>query len=633
MGGMRAFASFQVLLLHYLGAFLPAAAGVSIVAHYRWEKSFIHSPLFFLADGYFAVGLFFLMSGFVLAPSFIRSDLGLTRNVAKRVLRLGVPVLAAVVFAMALLMAMPEAKHQAAALSQSTWLDTLYLAPLRFVDGLKHAVVSVVAGNQGISVFPPGSMIARWLKAPPLAFSVDPPVWTLHWELWGSLLVLGMAQVYRRVPRPVFWVVFAGVFALCGTSFLSLFLVGFALYLARNAILRRSVAGTALGLGLMAAGIAVVLVPTPQGIPAYLNGLPGLHILDAYQFQSELGAVLVFAGVLLNCHVRDWLSTRPMVALGRISFSLYLIHFPVLVTVAALVFRQVLPYGYLQAAVAALFAGTACTLVIAIAFERLADRPALELSRMVGGLFRTPAASSRRRAVLSPRVIGPAVVLGVALLEVVGGFTFFAVRPSMATHTDSRSVLASAAHQPDGPGAVTAATAATAAKTKAVIIGDSHGWLWTLYAPDLPNLSRAGEPTDGVASTIPAALALHPRYVVVFSGSIDLTIGQSWQGLAATLRDMVAKIKAGGATPILCEVPTYTRTMNTAPWIGLGLFPKSVGSVVVLKGADQVASLNAAMHQMGVPVVDVPPGHSIDGMHLSSDGYKILNQELQAITG
>src|ERR1700688_4423193 len=91
---IRGLAALQVLLLHFLGAFapdlvvsLPAGAGIA---------GYIHlSPLYFLYDGYSAIYIFFALSGYVLTRAFERHLANPSSQVLARVVRLGLPALAA----------------------------------------------------------------------------------------------------------------------------------------------------------------------------------------------------------------------------------------------------------------------------------------------------------------------------------------------------------------------------------------------------------------------------------------------------------------------------------------------------------------------------------------------------------
>jgi peptidoglycan/LPS O-acetylase OafA/YrhL len=77
---------------------------------------------------------------------------------------------------------------------------------------------------------------------------------------------------------------------------------------------------------------------------------------------------------------------RPVMRwLGKLSFSLYLVHFPLLFTCVAAHFTvldRFLPYG-LSVTIASL-TGIAISLLTAIPFERWIDRPAIRLSRTAG---------------------------------------------------------------------------------------------------------------------------------------------------------------------------------------------------------------------------------------------------------
>ena len=413
IGGMRSLAAGQVVILHYLAAFLPVAAGFAGATHFAWERHFSQSPLFYVFDGYLGVGLFFLLSGFVLAPSFTKSRLGFTGNLVKRCIRLGLPVLVAVALAEGLLLAIPEARHQAATISQSTWLSSLFQGPRSFGYAIKDAMGSMLVGNAGVSVFSQFPALAGRLKPPSLTVANDPALWTLHWEIWGSALLMVVSLAYRRWSGTwLFWLGFGMLTALCGTSFLSLFLVGFALYVGRDQLLnRRTPAAFGAGVVLLAAGMALVIVhPGMAALGRFLDGLPGMRPISAFYFEEELGATLVFTSVLLMPQVRSALSVRPMARFGELSFSMYLLHFPIMVTIAALVFRAAQGLGYLPAVLLAALVGILVAFGAAIPFERWVDRNSSELAGRAGKAVRRALGGPRSTPVTprsSPRFAGP----------------------------------------------------------------------------------------------------------------------------------------------------------------------------------------------------------------------------------
>jgi peptidoglycan/LPS O-acetylase OafA/YrhL len=98
---------------------------------------------------------------------------------------------------------------------------------------------------------------------------------------------------------------------------------------------------------------------------------------NLYQFQSQLAAIALYFGVLCCPLVWRPLESAPCRHLGRLSFSIYLLHFPILFTLVSLTFTA------LPSIIAVFVLFLAITLLAAIAFERLIDRPAIALSRWV----------------------------------------------------------------------------------------------------------------------------------------------------------------------------------------------------------------------------------------------------------
>jgi peptidoglycan/LPS O-acetylase OafA/YrhL len=233
------------------------------------------------------------------------------------------------------------------------------------------------------------SIFRPLLTLAPITVSLDIPLWTIHIEFWGSLLVILVCAAYRRLPKNFFWPIFAVLLGCTGYGFFSLFLVGFALFTVRDRLLRchgplYRVAGIAM--------IATAIVVSSSVHPDWLNPLAAAlnHIAPTPMFgssvlQPQLCTIVLFVGVILLGQNRRWLESKWMLWLGRISFSLYLIHFPILFTATFLVFKMLvmhLSYGF-----AALVSGAIMlpiTLVAAHYFERYIDRIAIAWSRRVG---------------------------------------------------------------------------------------------------------------------------------------------------------------------------------------------------------------------------------------------------------
>ncbi|CAN7711148.1 acyltransferase family protein [Pseudoduganella sp. LjRoot289] len=389
--GLRGVAACQVLLLHYCAAFLPVLARVPGSAHFEAEAALSRSPLFALFDGYSSVYLFFVMSGFVLAPSFQYASAGAARLLAKRTLRLFLPVAAAGLLAVALLLLLPDAHQAAQGTAQSGWLAALGHNPLGAAAVARDVLLnSMLTGYVGSSLFEGWSGWPALLAPAAIDQALNAPMWTLHVEFWGSLLVLGLALLRRSLPGRAFWLPFGALALAAGTSHYQLFMLGFLLYQLRAPLLAPAVQGQGrgrtlawLGGALAALGLAICVAKDVKAASLLLAALRPLTLMQAasdFHWQSQLGAALIFVGVLMCAPLRRGFEGGLALWLGKVSFSVYLLHFPLLLTVGCLVFAGLAPVSYGLACAAALLLGGAATFAAAAVFQRQVDRRSVRLA-------------------------------------------------------------------------------------------------------------------------------------------------------------------------------------------------------------------------------------------------------------
>ncbi len=325
------------------------------------------------------------MSGFVLAQSFIASDLSEGRTAVKRFLRLWLPVVAAGIFAAMLYPAIARFRAEVLATSGSEWLSRAYHNPMTISSLVTDiGFSSMLIGYDGVSILqsilaPLGQRLFL-----PISFALNPPMWTLHGEFYGSMLVLLLASAYRHLPRFAFWVLIPLTIATTGASQLSLFVAGFILYLWREWLFaRRGIAWNGAAFVLVGVGVWICIhrnVGHVFRLDAWLVRYTYLHALNDNHFQSSLGALFVFVGVTINGHFRKLLGTSPLRFLGRLSFSVYLLHFPIMLSFGCGLFALLVPYDYILAALISTVAGTILSLIAAVLMEKFVDRPAIRVS-------------------------------------------------------------------------------------------------------------------------------------------------------------------------------------------------------------------------------------------------------------
>jgi peptidoglycan/LPS O-acetylase OafA/YrhL len=377
---IRGLAALQVLLLHLLAAFAPEfvfsrPAGAPIV-------DAIHlSPLYFLYDGYSAVYIFFALSGYVLTRSFERNLARPFVQVLGRIVRLGLPAIAAVLVSAAVMLMFGKPNIVAGELSGSAWFASQWNGQLTLAsvvkDGTLNALFLGYRGSPGLAFLGP------WQE--PVEQSLVTPR-TLSIEFYGSMTVLLLCCCARR--SRILWcaAMLLGAMFTIRSAYICFFVGHF---LAAFACAERPAPASRLLPAFSVASGIFVCVLAEIWQPEWLRGLctsPD-YLLFPGQFapmqQKAFGAMLVLVGLIHLEAARGLLSNPWLVARSKLSFPLYLIHWPILVgPVAALFLLLSGAIGVEAARLCAIVVGICLAFAASIVFLPF-DRLALDSSRAV----------------------------------------------------------------------------------------------------------------------------------------------------------------------------------------------------------------------------------------------------------
>ncbi len=352
LDGLRGGAALTVLIYHYLCLAHPTWTASMVAVPNGW----VDLPVYLLWNGPFAVALFFVLSGLVMASAAERSRASLAANTGARYLRLAIPAAASCLLAWAWLSLLPAAADGMADTMQgaSRWLGYTYQ------DDIKTPAHAMAEGLAGI-----------FLRGYSRFNNV---LWTLKIELFGSLAVFALYSLTAGRLRLILLALGSVILpALSEPSYLA-FCLGAALYEAN----RR---------GLLARLDAILGLRAAVLIGAVLLAFPGegFHLREGFAFVPAewrlgehrgylhvIGAALLVVAVLRFGWLSALFCTRPALWLGRMSFSLYLVHVPLLYTfVAWLHVETALPSAVLAAGY------IAAALGLAMVFERVVDAPLL----------------------------------------------------------------------------------------------------------------------------------------------------------------------------------------------------------------------------------------------------------------
>jgi peptidoglycan/LPS O-acetylase OafA/YrhL len=374
---LRGVASVQVLLSHSMLAFFIGTAFASpesgTVVGYLAA-----SPLFFLFDGASAVCIFFVLSGYVLTPVFTHSQATNGAIIGSRFLRLAIPAIAGCAFSAILFQVFGGYNQAAGPVAKSWWLAEGW-RPASDLWFLKDALINgVVLGFQGSSV-------VQWFGVPAaslasMADSYVTPLWTLSIEFYGSILVLLVSR-YRS------WTLFVLATIILGRTYLLCFLVG---HLAARFELggRRPWVPWPAALAAAGIGMAVCLTShfwSPRAVVQFcarsVPFLPPCPLAKPDYLMRVYGASVFTVAILQCAPIRAFLAHERLRALGRLSFPIYLTHWPVIFGVGSFSLLVLTPWaGALQARLLAMIISICVTLFAATCFEPV-DRLALRVSR------------------------------------------------------------------------------------------------------------------------------------------------------------------------------------------------------------------------------------------------------------
>lgn len=354
LDGLRGWASLMVVFSHVLQVWLlnPEAMAQRGTT---WLLSIINlTPLGVMMDGALAVHIFFAISGFVLAYPVLTSStpsLTLAKLAVARYPRLTVPIIVSCLIAYLVTKAGGWHNVPAGEASASSWLRSFYRFDGGVLDLLRFVLWDVYFAYD-------------------TARSWNAVLWTMAIELKGSMALFLLLTVPSRPARLAIGI---GLAASTLGTYYSGFFLGYLLaeLMLGHGLGRRQVATgyrSGLGLALLAAALILAVLgrtPVLLGLETgHLGGITGKNIV----------AGLLLTGTLRVEAMRRLLETPCSRLLGRISFSLYLVHLPIICAISSWLFlalHQTVPFP--ATVLSVLVATLALSILAADLFSRLIE--------------------------------------------------------------------------------------------------------------------------------------------------------------------------------------------------------------------------------------------------------------------
>jgi peptidoglycan/LPS O-acetylase OafA/YrhL len=357
LDGLRGVAALIVVFHHlYLVAepVLRREGGRGTLSVFWWLSQ---TPLKLLSAGSEAVLVFFVLSGLVVAlPTLKPGGFSWAGFLSGRLARLYLPAWASLTMGTVIIWLVPRSDHS---ITPGSWMDTAQATSVDWASLSTEA--SLTTGS----------------------YNINNVLWSLRWELaFSVLLPLFVALAVLVARRWVIAIAAAFVASTLGVlygldalRYLPVFFIGTLMAVRLDSIRRwtqrRLLAPRArLAGGTLVAGSLLLIIGGWMMRPVFASGSFVSTLLSQL---SVLGAAgLVLAAIVVR-PVRSALESRPTQWLGKVSFSLYLVHMPILATVTFLLGDD---RWWLVAILTVPLA-----LVAASGFHRIVERPSHRLAR------------------------------------------------------------------------------------------------------------------------------------------------------------------------------------------------------------------------------------------------------------
>lgn len=289
--GVRALACIGVVLCHFYNGFFPNSGLMKMITR---------TPFNYLFSGNTAVRILFALSGFVLCYKYFRTDdyKAVERDTVKRYLRLMLPVLAVNVLVCLMMMGGLLWNHEAAAYTGSQEFMGLF-------NQFEPDLLQSIKVGVWESVFYGNSIYVG-------------PFWTMKYEMIGSFLTLAAAAILRsKRARYVFYAVYLVMFS----DYYIYFILGMMIcdiYTHEESVNLFFTRHKWLTLVLHIAAWA------------YIGGVVNIDVFRIRGLLFYAAVILMFL-TLLNSGIlgRVW-GNKAGVVIGKHSFSIYLLHWPVI---------------------------------------------------------------------------------------------------------------------------------------------------------------------------------------------------------------------------------------------------------------------------------------------------------------
>lgn len=379
LDGLRGVAALIVVCVHGIIAFdFALYTGLVKDSIYRWDIYISGAPFLILMAGNFSVCVFFVLSGYVLSRAFSETKLLILPQVLKRYIRLALPILSVTLLSYLLLKFGLIKNHELMKFTKSEWLGFQFNHTPSLTSALQEGLYGALLFDSAL---------------------YNSALWTMSIEFYGSLILMAVFWLGKNlaksaeVQRQIWIALLVGIALLGYSSYFSLFAVGALLALLKYPRFSDRICLLLFVVGLFLGTIPYSAEPWRAVKPfvefKLVAFFPISYPHNAITFFHSIGAILLVIVVDQWSLLRSALSSKIAKILGKISFPLYLVHIPILMSIVSSISINMLtadvPYGLV------IFIGVvlliSLSIFASITLVPIIETPAVRLSGAISSMI------------------------------------------------------------------------------------------------------------------------------------------------------------------------------------------------------------------------------------------------------
>lgn len=359
---LRGIACIAVVLSHLFGTFYPQLHNFykSDLPNFEFAEFIYNSPFAFLYSGTGAVFVFFVLSGYVLTLSSLKSEDYLKRfkiSIIKRYPRLAIPALFSCLLMYLALQVDVDVSKTAEAVQR------IKLESTSLIDAIYNGLIGAfLTGDQ------------RYNRA----------LWTMRIELIGSFIIY-IACLLQFKPNLRHLFLFLIIIA--STQIPTTLMLGFYSFIIGHYLyFIKQKAPEGISIILMVLGLYFCGAHNESQSYSLFFKILGNNTYEVLNFFG--GALIVFS--VLNSKIIDnFLDKKPLIYLGKISFAIYLVHFTMIYIICIPIFNFLVEnnLSFFSASMVASLITIFIIFIISVIYSRYVDDFSIKFSNKLSQIL------------------------------------------------------------------------------------------------------------------------------------------------------------------------------------------------------------------------------------------------------